>query len=199
MEGMSSIPEFTPRNRKEWRNWLAKSHAKELSVWVVMYKKDSGQKTITYEELVLECLCFGWIDSKPNKIDEEKFKLFCAVRKPKSAWSAPNKVRVAQLEKEGLIMSPGQAAIDVAKANGAWNAIDAAQAMIEPADLLVALNNHIGAKKNWDAFPPSAKKGILEWIGNAKTEATRSKRLEETASLAAKNERANQWKPKDQR
>jgi uncharacterized protein YdeI (YjbR/CyaY-like superfamily) len=199
MEGMSSIPEFTPRNRKEWRNWLAKSHAKELSVWVVMYKKDSGQKTITYEELVLECLCFGWIDSKPNKIDEEKFKLFCAVRKPKSAWSAPNKVRVAELEKLGFIMPAGQVAIDVAKANGAWNAIDAAQAMIEPADLLVALNNHIGAKKNWDAFPPSAKKGILEWIGNAKTDATRSKRLEETASLAAKNERANQWKPKDQR
>jgi uncharacterized protein YdeI (YjbR/CyaY-like superfamily) len=68
--------------------------------------------------------------------------------------------------------------------------------MIEPADLLAAFKRHAGSEKNWDTFPPSAKKGILEWIGNAKTDVTRSKRLEETATLAAKNERANQWKPK---
>lgn len=193
---LQTVPEFYPISRAAWRAWLQKHHKSEASVWVILYKKGSGQPTISYEEVVLECLCFGWIDSKPNKIDEEKFKLFCAVRKPKSAWSAPNKTRVAQLEKEGLIMPAGQAAIDVARASGAWSAIDAAQAMIEPADLLAAFKRHAGSEKNWDTFPPSAKKGILEWIGNAKTDVTRSKRLEETATLAAKNERANQWKPK---
>jgi uncharacterized protein YdeI (YjbR/CyaY-like superfamily) len=193
---LQTVPEFYPTSRAAWRAWLQKHHKREASVWVILYKKGSGQPTISYEEVVLECLCFGWIDSKPNKIDEEKFKLFCAVRKPKSAWSAPNKTRVARLEKEGLIMPAGQAAIDVARASGAWSAIDAAQAMIEPADLLAAFKRYAGSEKNWDAFPPSAKKGILEWIGNAKTDVTRSKRLEETATLAAKNERANQWKPK---
>jgi uncharacterized protein YdeI (YjbR/CyaY-like superfamily) len=135
---LQTVPEFYPISRAAWRAWLQKHHTSEASVWVILYKKGSGQPTISYEEVVLECLCFGWIYSKPNKIDEEKFKLFCAARKPKSAWSAPNKTRVAQLEKEGLIMPAGQAAIDVARASGAWSAIDAAQAMIEPADLLAA-------------------------------------------------------------
>ena len=196
---LQTVPEFYPTSRAAWRAWLQKHHKSEASVWVILYKKDSGQPTITYEELVLECLCFGWIDSKPNKIDEEKFKLFCAVRKPKSAWSAPNKERVAQLQALSLIQLAGLAAIEVAKTNGAWQAIDAAQAMIEPVDLLSAFKRHAGSKKYWDAFPPSTKKGILEWIGNAKTDCTRAKRLEETASLAARNERANQWKPKDKR
>ena len=194
-----TVPEFYPTSRAAWRAWLEQHHTSGASVWVILYKKGSGQPTITYEELVLECLCFGWIDSKPNKIDEEKFKLFCAVRKPKSAWSAPNKKRVEELTQLGLIAPAGLAAIDAALANGAWQAIDAAQAMIEPPDLLAAFKRHAGSKKHWDAFPPSAKKGILEWLGNAKTDTTRAKRLEETASLAARNERANQWKPKDQR
>ena len=194
-----TVPEFHPKSRAVWRAWLEQHHTSEASVWVILYKKSSGQPTITYEELVLECLCFGWIDSKPNKIDEEKFKLFCALRKPKSAWSASNKKRVEELTQLGLIAPAGQAAIDAALANGAWQAIDAAQAMIEPPDLLAVFKRHAGSKKYWDAFPPSAKKGILEWIGNAKTDAIRAKRLEETASLAARNERANQWKPKDKR
>jgi uncharacterized protein YdeI (YjbR/CyaY-like superfamily) len=144
-------------------------------------------------------LCFGWIDSKSNMIDEEKFKISCALRKPKSAWSAPNKKRAEALTQLGLLAPAGLAAIDAAQANGAWQAIDAAQAMIEPPDLLAAFKRHAGSQKYWDAFPPSANKGILEWIGNAKTNATRAKRLEETASLAARNERANQWKPKGER
>jgi uncharacterized protein YdeI (YjbR/CyaY-like superfamily) len=194
---MNAAIEFYPKNRQAWRVWLTKNHAVARSVWVICYKKGSNQPTITYEELVLECLCFGWIDSKPNKIDDEKFKLFCSVRKPQSAWSALNKKRVALLEKKGLIELAGQAAIDIAKANGAWDAINDAQAMIEPPDLTAAFQQFAGAQTFWDAFPPSAKKGILEWIGNAKTETTRAKRVNETASLAEKNERANQWKPKD--
>ncbi|MDY7558292.1 YdeI/OmpD-associated family protein [Cryobacterium sp. 10C3] len=53
-----------------------------------------------------------------------------------------------------------------------------------------------GARAQWDAFPPSARRGILEWIVQAKTPATRQKRIDETAVLAGRGERANQWKPK---
>lgn len=71
--------------------------------------------------------------------------------------------------------------------------------LIIPKDLKDTFKAYPGAAKNFDAFPPSTKRGILEWIGNAKTPATRTKRLIETASLAAKNIRANQYIPKDKR
>jgi uncharacterized protein YdeI (YjbR/CyaY-like superfamily) len=192
----TSVPECTPTSRKAWRAWLQKHHHIERGVWVVCFKKDSGVPSITYEELVLECLCFGWIDSKPNKIDDLSFKIFCAVRKPKSAWSAPNKKRVAELLAQGLLQPAGLAAIETAKANGAWDAINDAQALVMPDDLQTALKKHAGAAKHWEAFPPSTKKGILEWISMAKTQNTRDKRVLDTAQLAAQNIRANQWKPK---
>jgi uncharacterized protein YdeI (YjbR/CyaY-like superfamily) len=159
---------------------------------VVCYKKSSDTPSITYEELVLECLCFGWIDSKANKIDESKFKMFCAVRKPKSVWSALNKKRVAELLTLGLLQPAGLAVIETAKANGAWDAINDAQALVMPDDLQTALQAHPGAAGYWKGFPPSTQRAILEWISLAKTEATRSKRILQTAQLAAQNIRANQ-------
>jgi uncharacterized protein YdeI (YjbR/CyaY-like superfamily) len=197
MATANPAPEFYPKTRRAWRAWLKKFHATQASVWVICYKKGSNQPTIAYEELVQECLCFGWIDSKPNKIDDEKFKLFCARRKPTSAWSAVNKKRIAQLEKQGLLEQAGLEAIAIAKANGAWSAIDSAQALEEPRDLLAAFRQHASSQAYWQGFPPSTKRAILEWISLAKTDETRRKRVLLTASLAAKNERANQWKPKD--
>jgi uncharacterized protein YdeI (YjbR/CyaY-like superfamily) len=68
--------------------------------------------------------------------------------------------------------------------------------LLVPPDLAAAFVRHAGAAAKFDAFPRSAKRGILEWIVQAKTAPTRAKRIEETAALAAKNQRANQWAPK---
>jgi uncharacterized protein YdeI (YjbR/CyaY-like superfamily) len=195
----ADTPEYYPKNRGQWRLWLSKKHDRAHAVWVICYKKGSNQATISYDELVEECLCFGWVDSKPNKIDEEKFKLFCARRKPTSAWSGTNKVRIERLMAAGLMQPAGLAAIETAKANGSWALIDSAQRLEEPSDLQAAFGQHAGSAKHWAAFPPSTRRAILEWISLAKTPATRNKRINETAQLAAQNIRANQWTPKDKR
>jgi uncharacterized protein YdeI (YjbR/CyaY-like superfamily) len=187
---------FYPKDRAAWRNWLSKNHQKKDSIWLILYKKDSGTATIDYGTAVEEALCFGWIDSKPNKRDSNSYYLFFAKRKPSSNWSALNKTRVAKLQKAGLMMPAGQAMIDIAQQNGKWDALNEVDQLIIPKDLQAAFKTYPGAAKNFDAFPPSAKRGILEWIGNAKTPETRTKRLIETASLAAKNIRANQYIPK---
>jgi len=98
-------------------------------------------------------------------------------------------------------MAPaGQAAVDEAKASGAWLAIEHAEAGVEPDDLAAALDAEPDARRYWDAFPPSTKRGILEWIGTAKRPETRAKRVAETARLAAQDIRANQWRqPKGKR
>lgn len=186
---------FLPANRAAWRRWLAEYHAQEASVWLILYRQESAGHNLTYAEAVEEALCFGWVDSKPNKRDAESYYLFMARRKPKSNWSKLNKERVARLEAEGLMADAGRAVIELAKQNGAWTALDAISDGVWPADFTEALAAVPVARQNFEAFPGSVTRGILEWIGNAKRPETRQARIEETVRLAAQNIRANQYRP----
>ena len=143
-----------------------------------------------------EGLCFGWIDSKANKRDEKSFYQFFAKRNPASNWSKINKERVIKLIDQGLMNSKGMEMIEIAKGNGRWTALDKIENLELPVDLKAALKQHPQATKHFNAFPRSVKKGILEWIQNARKEETREKRILETVSLAEENIRANQYKPK---
>jgi uncharacterized protein YdeI (YjbR/CyaY-like superfamily) len=182
-------------SRAEWRAWLQKHHQRTQGIWLITWKKASGSRHVSYDDVVEEALCFGWIDSKPGKVDEQRTRLWLSPRKSGSAWSLVNKNRIERAIAAGLMTAAGLAKIEAAKLDGSWNALDAVDALQIPDDLAAALSKHKAAS-NFEAFPKSAKRGILEWIGNAKTAATRAKRVEETARLAAINERANQWKPK---
>lgn len=91
----------------------------------------------------------------------------------------------------------GERVIALAEANGAWSMLDDVEDLIEPEDLQAALDATPMARQHWLAFPPSARRGILEWIVQARTEPTRAKRVAETARLAGENQRANQWSRKN--
>jgi uncharacterized protein YdeI (YjbR/CyaY-like superfamily) len=196
---MAELPDnaFHPSTRAQWRAWLKKHHTRNEGVWLVSFKKAAQQPTVSYDEAVEEALCFGWVDSKPRKLDDARTMLWFAPRKPGSGWAATNKARVAQLIEAGWMMPAGLAKIDAAKADGSWAALDAVEALQTPPDLAKALKTLPPAAANFEAFPKSAKRGILEWISHAKRAETRAARIQETATLAQRNERANQWKPKD--
>lgn len=183
-------------DRAAWRRWLSRHHRGDAGIWLVIHKKGSSAGSLAYEDAVLEALCFGWIDSKANALDAERYKLWMAPRKPRSAWSAVNKRRIESLLAQGLMTKAGLAAIESAEADGSWNALDRSDALEVPGDLVAAFRRHRGSRANWDGFPPGVRKQILEWIYSARREETRTKRVEETASLAARNERANRWSPK---
>ena len=185
-----------PTSRADWREWLQQNHAQPEGVWLVSYKKATGKPRFDYEDSVEEAICFGWIDSKVNTLDEERSMLWFAPRKPRTGWSKPNKERVARLLAMGLMHPAGLAKIEQAKADGSWNSLDEVEALEIPADLRDALASYPNAASNFEAFPRSAKRGILEWILVAKKPATRANRVNETARLANENVRANQWKPK---
>ncbi|MBC8076817.1 MAG: YdeI/OmpD-associated family protein [Chloroflexales bacterium] len=193
---MREAPENSvhPLTRAAWREWLEEHHARAEGVWLVSYKVASGKPRFTYEESVEEALCFGWIDSKGNKLDDERSLLWFAPRKARTGWSKPNKERVERLVAAGLMRPAGQAKVDAARQDGSWSALDAVEALEIPPDLAVALAAYSQAAAHFDAFPRSAKRGILEWIVSAKTPATRAKRIAETARLAEENKRANQWR-----
>jgi uncharacterized protein YdeI (YjbR/CyaY-like superfamily) len=194
MPSTSNSPEFFAATRAEWRAWLEVNHASEKSVWLVFNKKTSGLPHVSYEESVEEALCFGWVDSKPAKVDEVRSSLYFAPRKPKSGWSRPNKERVARLLEAGLMTEAGLAKIEAAKRDGSWTLLDAVENLEIPADLEVALAAVPLATENFAAFPRSARRGILEWIMQAKRPETRASRIAETARLAGLNKRANQWR-----
>jgi uncharacterized protein YdeI (YjbR/CyaY-like superfamily) len=193
---MAEPPENSvhPLTRAEWRAWLEQHHGRAEGVWLVSYKQATGKPRVTYDEAVEEALCFGWVDSKGNKLDEERSLLWFAPRKRGSGWSRPNKERVERLSAAGLMTPAGQAKIDAAQADGSWSLLDAVENMEIPPDLAEALASYTAATGNFAAFPPSAKRGILQWIVQAKTPATRAKRIAETARLAQENQRANQWR-----
>jgi uncharacterized protein YdeI (YjbR/CyaY-like superfamily) len=184
------------RDRAAWRRWLSRHHARDRGVWLTVHKRASTGGTLSYEDAVREGLCFGWIDSTARSVDDERYRLWFAPRKPRSGWSAVNKRRIEDLVADGSMAAPGLAAIDAAKADGSWGALDRSEALEAPDDLLAAFDRHAGSRAHWDGFPPSARKQLLQWIYAAKRDETRAKRVEETASLAAEGKRANQWRPK---
>ena len=187
------IKTFYAKTAKDWRRWLEKKGEKEKSVWLIIYKKESNVPSITYKEAVEEALCFGWIDSKPNKRDDKSYYQYFARRNPKSNWSKVNKIKVDQLIKAGRMHKTGLAVIETAKQTGTWTALDEVENFIVPEDLQKALNKNKAALNHFNAFPKSSKKIILGWISSAKTEDTRAKRIKETVILAGKNLRANHY------
>lgn len=180
-------------NRAELRQWLADNHGQTASVWLVTWKK-GDPRHLTYNDIVEEALCFGWVDSLPRKLDAARSMLLLSPRRPGSAWSRHNKDRVARLVRDGLMTSSGLAKIKAAKRSGAWTKLDAVETLTVPADLVAALHGLSPAEAHWEGFPRSVKRGILEWIEQAKRPETRAKRIAETAARAARGERANQWR-----
>lgn len=179
-------------NLKEWKAWLRQNHIQKTGVWVRYYKQSSGKSDLTYQLLRDEAICWGWIDSIVGKVDEEKTKIYVAPRKPKSNWSAVNKKVVEQLMKEGRLQPPGLAMIALAKSTGTWDALNEVEANVIPEDLKKELQRYTKAILYFEAFPRSTKRGILEWILNAKKPETRAARIAQTARLAQDNIRANQ-------
>lgn len=186
-----AFPLVDAPSRDAWRAWLEAHHAHAPGAWLVFRKKASGAPSVTYDEAVEEALCFGWIDSVPNALDDRRFKLLMTPRKPRSPWSRLNKTRVAALVAAGRMAPAGRAKIDAARADGSWTVYDAAESLEDPPDLLDALRAVPGALDAWRGFAPSSRKGILWWIISARTDATRGKRCRETARLAAMGLRAN--------
>jgi uncharacterized protein YdeI (YjbR/CyaY-like superfamily) len=190
---VSDAQELLVTSRSEWRAWLGEHHGQPSGIWLVTYKKASGKPRVTYDEIVEEALCFGWIDSRSGTVDAERSKLWLAPRKRGSGWSRLNKERVERLIAAGLVEEPGLRVIEAARADGSWNALDDVEQGIVPPDLSAALDAMPPAAAEWESFSPSAKRGILQWIATAKRPQTRAQRVAETVELAARGLKANQW------
>jgi uncharacterized protein YdeI (YjbR/CyaY-like superfamily) len=183
---------FHPESRAEWRAWLAGHHDRRDEVWLVLWRQRSGRAGLTYEESVLEALCFGWIDGKSAGLDDERTMLRFSPRKRGSGWARSNKLRVERLLAEGLMTEAGLALVEEAKRDGSWTKLDAVEDLVVPDDLAAALAAQPGARETWDGFSRSVRRAALARIVEAKRPETRAKRVAETARLTARGERPGQ-------
>jgi uncharacterized protein YdeI (YjbR/CyaY-like superfamily) len=178
-------PQVHPLTREEWRAWLEENHDRQSGVWLISFKASTGKGRITWDEIVEEAICYGWIDSVQRTLDAERSMQLITPRKPGSPWSALNKRRIEHLEAAGRLAPPGVAKIEAAKRDGSWSAADAVEALMVPPDLAEALARQPVAEANFAAFSPSAKKQLLWWIHSAKRPETRTKRIETVVASAA--------------
>ena len=178
---------------EELRDWLAAHHATSPGAWLVMWKKGRGPY-VGWGAVVQELLAFGWIDSKGQRVDDDRTSLLVTPRRPGSGWSRINKEHLEVLLAEGRMHPAGVAAVERAEADGSWTRLDDVETLTEPDDLRAALGAVPAARAAFDLFPRSARRAILEWIGSAKRPATRESRVATTVSEAAEGRRANQWR-----
>ena len=181
-----------PRTRARWRAWLAKNHERGEGVWLVLGKKSAKTRRLSYDEAVEEALCFGWIDSRERRLDDERTMLWMSPRSARSNWSKSNKDRVERMVAAGRMAAAGLALVEAAKKSGTWSALDKVDALLMPKDLATALRAAKGYE-NFNAFPPGSRRNVLAWIESAKKPETRAKRISETARLAAMNIRVHDF------
>ncbi len=175
---MKITKSFTPSSLSDWRNWLMQNHSREQEVWLVYFKPTSGKTNIDYESSVEEALCFGWIDSIIQTIDEKKYARKFNPRRLDSQWSETNKRRVVKMIREGRMTEAGMAKItfDVSE-------IDTSEP--KPKRLPVKMPEKVeqalkSRAKLWEAFqkvPPSLQRTYILWLSDAKKPETFERRF----------------------
>lgn len=166
------------------RAWLAEHYSQHASVWLVTWKKHHPDKYLSRDDVLDELLCFGWIDGRRRKVDDDRTMQLISPRRHQ-AWAQSYKARAQRLMENGKMAAPGLASIETGKRSGLWDFYSDVDALHVPDDLAAALTLQPPASSTFDAFAPSKRRNILRWIKSAKTETTRAKRIATVASLAA--------------
>jgi uncharacterized protein YdeI (YjbR/CyaY-like superfamily) len=183
--------ELYVKTRQEWRKWLEENHSSVQGIWLIYYKKPSGKPRIPYNDAVEEALCFGWIDSKIKRVNDDYYIQWFTPRRPGSKWSKLNIGRVQKLIQEGRMRQEGVSVyeettkkpkliIDFTEENN----------IPVPEDLSEALKNNIVAYNNFINFPPSSRKLYVRWLISAKRVETRHDRITKIVERSEKNMRA---------
>jgi len=172
---MQDRESIQPRSRAELRRWLQRHHADSAGVWVVHPKVRSGIDGPTYNDIVEEALCFGWIDSVVHPMDAPGLtSQYLSPRKADSIWAKTNKARIARLIESGAMTPAGAAVIERAKADGSWTLLDDVEAHVIAPDLAAAFKAHPGSRKKFEALPASVQERALYWCYSVKRPATRA-------------------------
>lgn len=176
-------------DRRQLADWFAAHHDTSPGIWLVSWRSGVPGPRLDYEEIVEECLRYGWIDSTARVLDEHRGAIRVTPRRAGSVWARTNKGRVARLEAAGLMLPPGRRAVERAQQDGSWTLLDDVENLVVPPDLAAALAA-AGAADGFAALSETQRKAALWWVKSAKRDTTRSTRIEQIVAAATEGRSA---------
>ncbi len=193
---MKEFPTITAYTKEDFRAWLEKHGGNERRVAVILHKRHTGKSAPTHRELIEEAICHGWIDTTIKRLDEATFMRNFAKRSKNSRWSDNTLAYAQRLIKEGKMTEQGLYFYKLGLARPTHDhGIPKNPDM--PAELKTVLSMNAKAKKNFELFPPSAKRMFYRWLLHAKLPATRDKRVKQIIAAAIANQK-NFLRPSEQ-
>ena len=188
--GKDGRPILAFASQGEWEAWLDAEHQASDGVWLKFAKKGSGVETVVYAEALDVALCYGWIDSQVKSLDERFYLQKFTPRRARSKWSQVNRAKIEELTKRGRMKSAGLEQVELAKADGRWEAAYASPANMQmPDDLQAALDASPGAAEFWAGLNKSNRFAILYQLQDAKKPETRARRLEKFVGMLERGEK----------
>lgn len=166
------------RTRTQWRQWLARHHASSRGIWLIRHKQHTGIKSMSYDDLVREALCFGWIDSLVKRLDDDRFAIKVTPRRRTSNWSEINRRRWKELEAAGRLRAAGLAAAPTGKSDAPHPPIPEL-----PAYVAKAFRTNVLAWQHFQALSQTYRRRFVAWIHTAKRPETRARRIRTSIEL----------------
>jgi uncharacterized protein YdeI (YjbR/CyaY-like superfamily) len=174
---------------QELAKWLQEHHATESELWIKIFKKHTGTPSVTWDDVVIESLCWGWIDGIKKSVDEQSYLQRITPRKSRSNWSKRNRQHVERLIQEGRMTPFGLLHVDAAKADGRWENAYSVSEMEVPEDFLAALELKPNAQQFYANLTKSNRYVIAHGLLSAKRPETRQKRFAKYLGLLARNQK----------
>jgi uncharacterized protein YdeI (YjbR/CyaY-like superfamily) len=175
--------------QKDLGHWLKLNHATESELWIKIYKKGTGITSVTWDDVVIESICWGWIDGIKKSIDDQAYLQRITPRKIRSNWSKRNTKHAERLINEGLMMEPGLVHVRAAKADGRWESAYVVSEMEVPTDFLAALESQPSVKKFYETLNKSNRYAIAHGLISAKKSETRLRRYNKFMNMLVNEEK----------
>ena len=176
----------TPSDLDEW---LRVNHAIESELLVKIFKKNSGIQSVSWNDVVVEVLCWGWIDGVKKSLDDQSYLQRITPRSARSIWSKRNTEHVERLISEGRMKEPGLVHVRAAKADGRWEKAYVASEMEVPADFLAAIEEQPRVKLFFETLNKSSCYVIAHSLTSAKKPETRQRRFEKFLDMLIREEK----------
>jgi uncharacterized protein YdeI (YjbR/CyaY-like superfamily) len=190
MQYKDGLPIISFENQQAWEAWLSDHHADSKGLWLKIAKKGTGIPSAQYPEALESALCYGWIDGQKASFDETYWLQKFTPRRPKSGWSKINRQKAEELIASGRMQPAGMQQVELAKADGRWDAAYDSQSTIAvPDDLQQALDKNPKAKVFFATLNSANRYAILYRIQTAKKPETRAARIEKFIDMLSKNEK----------
>lgn len=182
------LPVLPFASRQAWQDWLADNHETSAGLWLKIAKRESGLATVSYAEAVEIALCFGWIDGQKRALDEVHWLQRFGPRRPRSKWSKVNREKAEALIGSGQMRPAGLREVELAQADGRWEAAyEGQRTSTVPPDLAAALADNDAAREFFATISGANRYAILYRVADAKRPETRARRIATYVAMLAEH------------